>query len=97
MQRETRSIIAGMFITILIVLALFCLLSPERKPVQSGILPLLKSWLVFFEKSIIKQLSHKLIVAERRLHVLEGLLLIFANIDEVIRIIRHEDDPSLCS
>jgi topoisomerase-4 subunit A len=68
-------------------------ISPERKPVQTGVLPLLKSWLVFFEKSIIKQLSHKLNVAEKRLHILEGLLLIFANIDEVIRIIRHEDSP----
>ena len=68
-------------------------ISPDRKPVQTGVLPLLQGWLVFFEESIVKQLSHKLDVAERRLHILEGLLLIFANIDEVIRIIRHEDNP----
>lgn len=68
-------------------------ISPDRKPVQTGILPLLKGWLAFYENSIVKQLSHQLEVALRRLHILEGLLLIFANIDEVIRIIRHEDQP----
>src|SRR5690606_40072001 len=38
-------------------------------------------------------LEHRLEKVERRLHLLEGLLVAFLNLDEVIRIIRTEDEP----
>src|SRR3546814_11138903 len=39
------------------------------------------------------RLTHRLEKVERRLHLLEGLLVAFLNLDEVIRIIRSEDEP----
>jgi topoisomerase-4 subunit A len=40
-----------------------------------------------------RRLQHRLEQVERRLHILDGLLIAFLNIDEVIRIIRSEDEP----
>src|SRR5690606_8735259 len=40
-----------------------------------------------------RRLTHRLEKVERRLHLLDGLLVAFLNLDEVIRIIRSEDDP----
>tara|TARA_A100001015_G_C15036010_1_gene736255 strand:- start:1291 stop:3510 length:2220 start_codon:yes stop_codon:yes gene_type:complete len=68
-------------------------INTNRKPTTSGILPLLQNWLVFRENTLIKQLKHRLDIVLARLHILEGLLIIFANIDKVIQIIRYHDDP----
>lgn len=68
-------------------------INPERKPVQTGILPLLKQWLVFHEDCFLRQLNHQLETEKARLHIIDGLLLVFDNIDEVIKIIRYDDDP----
>jgi topoisomerase IV subunit A len=40
-----------------------------------------------------RRLQHRLEKVEARLHVLDGLLIAYLNIDEVIRIIRSEDEP----
>lgn len=68
-------------------------ISPERKPLQSGILPLLQQWLVFSEETLLKQLRFQLEKAETRSHIIDGLLIIFNHLDEVIQIIRYDDDP----
>ncbi|MGD8977166.1 MAG: DNA topoisomerase IV subunit A [Gammaproteobacteria bacterium] len=54
---------------------------------------LLKEWLQFRLDTVTRRLRFRLDKVEARLHVLEGLLLAYLNIDEVIRIIRSEDRP----
>src|SRR5690606_11605649 len=54
---------------------------------------LLSEWLVFRQTTVTRRLKYRLEKVERRLHLLEGLLVAFLNLDEVIRIIRTEDEP----
>jgi topoisomerase IV subunit A len=54
---------------------------------------MLTEWLEFRLQTVTRRLVHRLEKVEARLHVLEGLLIAYLNIDEVIRIIRGEDEP----
>ena len=54
---------------------------------------ILKEWLEFRTATVTRRLEHRLGKVDRRLHLLEGLLIAFLNLDEVIRIIRAEDPP----
>ncbi|GHE20470.1 DNA topoisomerase IV subunit A [Halomonas urumqiensis] len=54
---------------------------------------LLSEWLRFRRSTVRRRLEHRLGKVEDRLHILEGLLAAYLNIDEVIRIIREEDEP----
>ncbi|WP_075879066.1 DNA topoisomerase IV subunit A [Vreelandella massiliensis] len=54
---------------------------------------LLGEWLRFRRATVRRRLEHRLGKVEDRLHILEGLLAAYLNIDEVIRIIREEDEP----
>jgi len=54
---------------------------------------LLKEWLEYRLDTVTRRLRFRLEKLEARLHVLEGLLIAYLNIDEVIRIIRNEDRP----
>jgi topoisomerase IV subunit A len=62
---------------------------PQVKPLRA----LLAEWLQFRLMTITRRLRHRLEKVEHRLHLLEGLLVAFLNLDEVIRIIRSEDEP----
>ena len=62
---------------------------PQVKPLRA----LLSEWLEFRQDTVTRRLKHRLEKVERRLHLLEGLLTAFLNLDEVIRIIRTEDEP----
>jgi topoisomerase IV subunit A len=62
---------------------------PQVKPLRS----FLAEWLQFRLTTLTRRLKHRLDKVERRLHLLEGLLVAFLNLDEVIRIIRSEDEP----
>ena len=63
------------------------------KPRVMDLRSLLSEWLGFRTDTVKKRLNHRLARVERRLHLLDGLLIAFLNLDEVIRIIRTEDDP----
>ncbi|QFU02578.1 DNA topoisomerase 4 subunit A [Halomonas sp. THAF5a] len=54
---------------------------------------LLGEWLRFRRATVRRRLEHRLGKVEDRLHILEGLLAAYLNLDEVIRIIREEDEP----
>lgn len=54
---------------------------------------LLAEWLKFRRATVTRRLEHRLTKVLDRLHILDGLLVAFLNIDEVIRIIRTEDEP----
>ncbi len=54
---------------------------------------LLAEWLEFRKDTVIKRIEARLEQVTDRLHILAGLLIVYLNIDEVIQIIREEDDP----
>ncbi|WP_110674364.1 DNA topoisomerase IV subunit A [Salinicola sp. RZ23] len=54
---------------------------------------MLGEWLTFRRETVRRRSQHRLDKVEERLHILEGLLAAYLNIDEVIRIIREEDEP----
>jgi topoisomerase IV subunit A len=63
------------------------------KPQVKGLLDILSEWLVFRRETVRRRLQYRLEKVLARLHILDGLLIAFLNIDEVIAIIRHEDEP----
>jgi topoisomerase-4 subunit A len=63
------------------------------KPQVLNLRDLLKQWLSFRMDTVTRRLNHRLDQVVDRLHILEGLLVAYLNIDEVIYIIRHEDKP----
>ncbi|KWS02279.1 Topoisomerase IV subunit A [Lysobacter capsici AZ78] len=65
----------------------------DGRPQVKGLKALLTEWLSFRTDTVTRRLTHRLDKVERRLHLLEGLLVAFLNLDEVIRIIRTEDEP----
>ena len=62
---------------------------PQVKPIVS----VLKEWLQFRQDTVTRRVQYRLDKILARLHILEGLLIAYLNIDEVIAIIRHEDEP----
>lgn len=65
----------------------------DNRPSVKGLLEILTEWLVFRRQTVRNRLNFRLEKVLKRLHILEGLLIAFLNIDEVIHIIRTEDDP----
>lgn len=65
----------------------------DGRPQVKGLSALLKEWLTFRTDTVRRRLRHRLDRVLDRLHVLEGLLIAFLNLDEVIAIIRKEDHP----
>jgi topoisomerase-4 subunit A len=54
---------------------------------------LMTEWLQFRKATVKRRLNHRLQIVSDRLHILDGLLIAYLNIDEVIAIIRKEDEP----
>ena len=67
----------------------------DHKPAVKGLLEILNEWLAFRRTTVTRRLQYRLDKVLSRLHILEGLMIAFLNIDEVIEIIRHEDDPKV--
>ncbi|RRV28993.1 DNA topoisomerase IV subunit A [Pseudomonas sp. o96-267] len=65
----------------------------DGKPQVKDLRTLLSEWLVYRVGTVRRRLQFRLDKVERRLHLLEGLLIAFLNLDDVIRIIRTEDSP----
>src|SRR5699024_12582639 len=65
----------------------------DGAPKVMGLREILSEWLAFRAATVTRRLQHRLDAVLDRLHILDGLLLAYLNIDEVIAIIRHEDDP----
>ncbi|MCK9540098.1 DNA topoisomerase IV subunit A [Dokdonella sp.] len=65
----------------------------DGKPQVKNLRQILAEWLRFRQDTVTRRLQHRLARVERRLHLLEGLRIAFLNLDEVIRIVRQEDEP----
>jgi topoisomerase-4 subunit A len=65
----------------------------NRKPQTLGLLAIITQWLQFREQTVIRRLKFRLNKIKERLHILDGLLVAYLNLDEIIRIIRENDEP----
>lgn len=65
----------------------------DQKPQVKNLVTLLKEWLEYRRETVRRRLSFRLDKINDRLHILDGLLIAYLNLDEVIRIIREEDAP----
>jgi topoisomerase-4 subunit A len=65
----------------------------DGRPKVMGLKTLLSRWLEFRIGTVKRRLEHRLAKVLRRLHLLDGLLIAYLNLDEVIRIIRQEEEP----
>lgn len=65
----------------------------DHRPQVKNLQMILKEWLAYRLDVVTRRLNFRLEKINERLHILEGLLIAYLNIDEVIRIIREEDDP----
>lgn len=67
----------------------------DGKPQVKNIKAIISEWLSYRRTTVTRRLQHRLDKVLARLHILDGLLIAFLNIDEVIRIIREEDQPKV--
>lgn len=65
----------------------------DLRPQVKGLVSILNEWIEFRRTTVRKRLQHRLDKILARLHILDGLLAAYLNIDEVIEIIRTEDNP----
>jgi len=65
----------------------------DGRPRMFNLVEMLKEWLTFRKETVKNRLGHRLQIVSDRLHILDGLLVAYLNIDEVIAIIREEDEP----
>ncbi len=65
----------------------------DGRPKVLGLREILTEWLGFRLDTVKRRLQYRLDKVDARLHILEGMLIAFLNLDEVIRIVRREDEP----
>ena len=68
-------------------------LTADRTPVVLGLKGVLRAWLDHQHEVLVRRTRHRLAAIERRIEILDGYLAVYLNLDEVIRIVREEDEP----
>lgn len=63
------------------------------RPGQRGLIAMLLDWIEFRKVCVTRRSQHRLGQVNDRIHVLEGRLIAWLNIDEVIKVIRESDEP----
>ena len=69
------------------------LISLKGSPRVFSLNQLLSEWLKFRQQTVMRKLEHRLDQVDDRIHILEGLLIVYLDLDKVIHIIRNSDDP----
>ena len=69
------------------------LISLKGSPRVFALNQLLSEWLKFRQQTVMRKLEHRLDQVDDRIHILEGLLIVYLDLDKVINIIRNSDDP----
>ncbi len=65
----------------------------DNRPAQKNLKDILQEWLDFRLITVTRRLQHRLAQVGKRIHILDGRMIAFLNIDEVIRVIREADEP----
>ena len=71
----------------------FNLISLKGSPKVYSIKDLLSDWITFRKTTVTRKLEHRLDQVDDRLHILDGLLIVYLDLDKVIKIIRQSEDP----
>jgi topoisomerase-4 subunit A len=69
------------------------MIGADGRPRQKGLVEILQEWIGFRFATVTRRTRHRLTKVDDRIHILEGRMIVFLNIDEVIRIIREADEP----
>jgi topoisomerase IV subunit A len=69
------------------------MIGTDGRPSQKGLLPILKEWIEFRLNVVKRRCQFDLDKINRRIHILEGRMIAFLHIDEVIKVIRNSDEP----
>ena len=65
----------------------------DGRPQQKNLVQILREWIDFRYVTVERRTRHRLDEVERRIHILEGRMIAFLHIEEVIRVIRESDEP----
>ncbi|NMF91563.1 DNA topoisomerase IV subunit A, partial [Aromatoleum petrolei] len=65
----------------------------DGRPQQKNIVQILREWIDFRYVTVDRRTRHRLDEVDRRIHILEGRMIAFLHIEEVIRVIRESDEP----
>ncbi|HLW05075.1 MAG TPA: DNA topoisomerase IV subunit A [Azoarcus sp.] len=65
----------------------------DGRPQQKNLVQILREWIDFRYVTVERRTRHRLGEVDRRIHILEGRMIAFLNIEEVIRVIRESDEP----
>jgi topoisomerase-4 subunit A len=65
----------------------------DGKPQRKNIKTMLEEWVAFRLATVTRRTQFRLGQVDRRIHILEGRHIVFLNIDKVIKVIRHSDEP----
>jgi len=69
------------------------MIGSDGRPTQKNLRQMLSEWIAFRAETVQRRSQFRLDKVLARVHILEGRQLVLLNIDEVIRIIRHADEP----
>ncbi len=69
------------------------MMGTDNRPAQKNLKTILTEWLEFRTVTVTRRLKFRLGQVEKRIHILDGRMIAFLHIDEVIRVIRESDDP----
>jgi len=69
------------------------MIGTDGRPRQKNLLSILHEWISFRHGTVERRSRHRLGEVERRLHILDGRMIAFLRIEEVIRCIRESDEP----
>ncbi len=65
----------------------------DNRPAQKNLKNILEEWLSYRVSTVTRRLQHRLDQVNRRIHILDGRMIAFLHIDEVIKVIRESDEP----
>ena len=65
----------------------------DGRPQQKNLVQILREWIDFRYVTVERRTRHRLDEVDRRIHILEGRMIAFLHIEEVIRVIRESDEP----
>lgn len=71
------------------------MMGTDNRPAQKNLKTILAEWLEFRTVTVTRRLKFRLGQVEKRIHILDGRMIAFLHIDEVIKVIRESDDPKL--
>ena len=69
------------------------MIGADGRPQVKSIRQILLEWIAIRKQTVTRRLQYHLTKIEKRLHILQGLIIAYLNIDEVIQIIRDQDQP----